>query len=373
MGNLLKARDAYLAMYEAHERGDVDAVRKLLNAHPELEEMGPDDDMQPWLHFAAEMGQIALAEFWLGRGCDVNLNLRGFSPEKEGLITPLHFAKDAAMTLYLLSRGASVNACERVVGTPLHQAITNAVEPSQKGRRRPYGANMDQIRALLEAGADLSLMNGEGKGYTPLAWAIELRRKTAEQLLREAGAPEKGRSPFGRRRKIKKLDLRKDFNEIYKHVVQRVRTFDPSKNAGPGDGSSPVRMIVFGFQCEQDGWVVLIFDTRPDAQPDGEWNSFIDQNLFERRHWHEALLTLEDGPVEVLLPDGKKRKITGETEFEDFVALFGDLLKDVLLKARADGVFQSLPRAKKCHMGVEEQEGRYGWPAYEDRGKADLA
>ena len=186
-------------MYDAHERGDVDAVRKLLDAHPELEEMGPDDDMQTWLHVAAEKGHIPVAEFWLGRGYDVNLNLRGFSPEKDGLNTPLHFAKDAAMTRYLLSRGASVNACERVVGTPLHNAIIRAVEPSQKGRRRPNGANMDQIRALLEAGADLALMNGEGKGFTPLAWAIALRRKTAEQLLREVGAPEKGRSPFARR------------------------------------------------------------------------------------------------------------------------------------------------------------------------------
>jgi len=216
-------------------------------------------------------------------------------------------------------------------------------------------------------------MNGADKGYTPPAWAIELRRKKAEQLFREVGPQAKGRSPFGRRRKIKKLDLRKDFNEIYKHVVKRVRTFDPSKNAGPGEGSSPVHMIDVGFQCEQDGWVVLIFDTRPDAQPDGEWNSFIDKNLFRRQHWQEALLALEDGSVEVLLPDGKKRKITGETEFEDFVALFGDLLKGVLLKARADGVFKSLPKAEECHMGVEEQEGRYGWPAFEDRGKDDLA
>ena len=369
----MKAPDEYVAMYDAHERGDVDAVRKLLDAHPELEEMGPDDDMQTWLHVAAEKGHIPLAEFWLGRGYDVNLNLRGLSLEKDGLNTPLHFAKDAAMTRYLLSLGASVNACERVVGTPLHQAIVMAVEPSQKGRRRPNGANMDQVRALLEAGADLSTMNGEDKGYTPLAWAIELGRKTAEQLLREVGAPEKGRSPFGRRRKIKKLDLRKDFNEIYKHVVRRVRTYDPSTNAGPGDGTSPVHMIDLGFQCEQDGWVVLIFDTRPDAEPDGEWNSFIDENLFERRHWQDALLSLEHGPVEVVLPDGKKRKITGETEFVDFAALYGDLLKGVLLKARADGVFKFLPKAKECHMGVEEQEGRYGWPAYEDRGKDDLA
>lgn len=363
----MRAPDEYVAMYDAHERGDVDAVRKLLKAHPELEEMGPDEDTQTWLHVAAEMGHIPLAKFWLGRGCDVNQNLRGFSLKKDGLNAPLHFAKDAAMTRFLLSRGANVNACERVVGTPLHQAIIVAVEPSQRGRKRPDGANMDQIRALLEAGADLSLLNGEDKGYTPLAWAIELERKTAEQLLREAGAPEKAPSRSGRR-KAPKLDLRKDFDQIYKHVVKRVKTFNPKKNAGPGDGPS-VHMIDFGYQCDQDGWVVLIFDTRPDAGPDGEWNSFIDENLFARRHWHKARLALEDGPVEVLLPDGKKRTIT---EYEAFATLLGELLKGVLLKARADGVFKSLPKAKKCHIGVEEQDGSYGWPAYEDRGKNDL-
>jgi hypothetical protein len=170
-----------------------------------------------------------------------------------------------------------------------------------------------------------------------------------------------------------KLDLRKDFDDIYAHVVNRVQTFDPSTNAGPGDGTSPIAMIEFGFQCEQDGWVALVFDTRPDAEPDGEWNSFIDENLFERRHWQEALMALETESVDVILPDGGKRKITGETEFEEFVALFGELLKGVLIKARADGVFNSMPKAKKCHLGVEEQEGCFGWPAYEDRGTDDLA
>ena len=96
----------------------------------------------------------------------MNLNLRGVSQKKDGLVTPLHFAKDAAMTRYLISRGAIVNACNRCAGTALHHAITRAVEPSQKGRRRPGGADIDQIRALLDAGADLSLMNGEDKGYT---------------------------------------------------------------------------------------------------------------------------------------------------------------------------------------------------------------
>jgi hypothetical protein len=170
-----------------------------------------------------------------------------------------------------------------------------------------------------------------------------------------------------------KLDLRKDFDDIYAYLVRRVRTFDPSNNAGPGDGQSPVGQIEFGFQCDQAGWVALVFDTRRGAKPDGEWNAFIEENRFERPHWQEAFETLESKPVDVVLPDGTKRKLSGDSGFEEFVAVLGELLKSVLMKARADGVFKSLPKAKRCHLGVEEMDGGYGWPNYEDRGKEDLA
>jgi hypothetical protein len=359
-------------MYKAHVRGDLDAVRSLLEARGELEGLFPEFNNTTWLHLAAEAGYPHIVDFWLERGWNVNINAPGV-PESEGLFTALHMAKDAAMTRHLLKHGASVNACHRDLGTPLHYAIISAVEPSQKGRRRSGGANMDQIHALLEAGADLSLMNGEGKGFTPLAWAIELRRTTAEQVLREAGAPEKGRRPFGPRASIESLDLRRDFDEIYTHLVERVKNFDPSTNSGPGDGLSPVAMIEFGFQCDQAGWVALIFDTRENAEPDGEWNSFIEENMFERPHWQQARESLETKVLNVVLPDGTKRKVSGPSGFGDFVALLGDLLKGVLLKSRTDGVFKSLPKAKECHLGVEEMDGGYGWPSYEDRGKDDLA
>lgn len=168
-----------------------------------------------------------------------------------------------------------------------------------------------------------------------------------------------------------KLDLRKDFDDIYAYVVKRVKAFDPRTNPGPGKGKS-VASIELGYQCDQDGWVALVFDTRPRAEPDGQWNAYIEKTRFDRKHWQKALETLEAGTVDVVLPDGGKRRLTGETEFEDFVALFGDLLKAVLVKARSDGVFKSLPTAKTCHMGVEEMDGGYGWPNHEDRGKDDL-
>jgi hypothetical protein len=115
-----------------------------------------------------------------------------------------------------------------------------------------------------------------------------------------------------------------------------------------------------------------VFDTRPDAEPDGEWNSYIAETLYARPHWQQALTALETEGVDMILPDGAKQEFTGESEFEDLVAIFGDLCKAVLLKARAEGVFKMLPKAEECHMGVEELDGRYGWPSYEDRGKEDL-
>ncbi len=170
-----------------------------------------------------------------------------------------------------------------------------------------------------------------------------------------------------------KLDLRKDFDDIYAYVVRRAQNFDPSKNAGPGEANSPIAMIDLCFECAQAGWVALVFDTRPNAKPDGEWTNYIDENLFERPHWLEAIETLEAKSVDVVLSDGKQRKISPDTDFDEFVGLFGELLKGVLLKARADGVFKSLPKAVPCHMGVEELEGHFGWPEYENRGKEDLA
>ena len=356
------------AMCDAHARGDVDEVRTLLEDHPELETMGPDDNHIPWLHWAAEHGQIPVVEFWLDRGCDVNLNKPGYT-QAEGSVTPLHYAKDAPTTKYLLSRGALVNACHRDLGTPLHYAITRAVEPSQKGRRRPEGANMDQIRALLEAGADLTLMNGEGKGYTPLAWAIYLRRKTVEQVLREVGAPEKGRRPFGRRAKTKTLNLQKDFDTVYEYVSQRVREFDPAKHNGLG-GPGQVKLVHVGFDCIHAGWVVLVLDTRPDAQPDGEWTSEIEGNGLKMPHWRQASETNLEQAITLVRIDGSQTVLPADTEL---AVPLGEMLKAVLLKARSSGMFAAMPKASGCELSIEHFEGAYSWPENEARGAESLA
>lgn len=51
------------AMCDAHARGDLDAVRKLLEVRPALEKMGPPHRHTTWLHLAASEGQIRVVDF----------------------------------------------------------------------------------------------------------------------------------------------------------------------------------------------------------------------------------------------------------------------------------------------------------------------
>jgi hypothetical protein len=49
------------------------------------------------------------------------------------------------------------------------------------------------------------------------------------------------------------------------------------------------------------------------------------------------------------------------------------MVKGVVLKARANGVFAELPKAPGCELGIEHFGGAYGWPVYEKRGQENLA
>jgi hypothetical protein len=165
------------------------------------------------------------------------------------------------------------------------------------------------------------------------------------------------------------LDLRRDFDDVYAFVLNRIHGFDPSANNGPGK-PGPVRQIDLGFEYYPSGWVAVVFDTRPDAEPDGEWNSYIEGNELARAHWQEAGEANLDGPITLVQLDGTETVFPAGAELAEPL---GELLKLVLLKVRADGVFEKLPKAAGCELSVEHHEGAYGWPVYEKRGKKNLA
>jgi len=168
-----------------------------------------------------------------------------------------------------------------------------------------------------------------------------------------------------------RLDLRQDFDEILAFISERVRSFDPKTNDGPGKGRR-VNRIDVGYQCDQAGWVCLVFDTRSNAEPDGEWNAHIEENSLERPEWLAAFEAMEDNPLLVVLPDGKERRLR-RGSYDKLTTILGEILKGVLLKAREDGVFAGLPKAPRCELGIEEHDGGYGWPVYEERGQDNLA
>ena len=166
-----------------------------------------------------------------------------------------------------------------------------------------------------------------------------------------------------------RLDLRRDFAEIYAHLADRVRGFAPSGSNVLGE-PGPVKSVEVGFEYAQTGWLVVVFDTRPNAEPDGEWTSLIEGNELERPNWLEAGEANMEEHITVVQPDGTEAELPAGAELAEII---GDVVKAVLLKARADGVFAALPKAPGCELGVEHFSGAYGWPVYEERGKENVA
>jgi hypothetical protein len=170
---------------------------------------------------------------------------------------------------------------------------------------------------------------------------------------------------------MKRLDLRKDFAEVSAYVAARVQAFDPAANPGPGKGKRVSRVDV-GFGIDYGGWVCLVFDTRRSPEPDGEWNEYIEDTVLERPRWGKAADAVAAGPLAVLLPDGTRRELRAG-DSGGLVTAIGDMLRAVLIQARNGGVFAALPKTPRCEMGVEEQDGNYGWPEYESRGAENRA
>jgi hypothetical protein len=165
------------------------------------------------------------------------------------------------------------------------------------------------------------------------------------------------------------LDLKRDFTEIYDYLAECVRCYDPAVGGGLGD-PGPVKLIEVGYEYSQAGWVLAVFDTRPDAEPDGEWTSLIEGNEFNRPHWLAAGEANMDGPITLVGMDGVSTVLPEGTELAEPL---GKLVKAVVIKARADGLFAALPKAAGCELGVEHFGGAYCWPEYESRGEENLA
>lgn len=340
---------ARIAMLDAHHAGNLERVQQLLKEHSYLETMVPvrEKIFRSWLPFAVQGDSVPLVTFWLDRG------------QNQELKTALLDARSAAMTSFLLSRGADPNAWYGPWGTPLHRAK----EP-------------EQIRLLAAAGADPAKCDRDG--LTPLAKMRQSNRTAMVEALVAAGAPMEGQLPAAEKRRRRGLisgvvtvDMREELPELLAYVDRRVREHvaASAKKRKP----QPVRRIDFGFEFGQDNWVVLVFDTREDAGPDGEWTAHINNKVMLRRpKWPILHKLADDAKVYFVDLGGKKTDdiVAGGTADPD--KIIGETLKHVLVTARERGAYSALVKAERCELGVEGLEGGYGWPIFEDRGKENL-
>ena len=125
---------------------------------------------------------------------------------------------------------------------------------------------------------------------------------------------------------------------IEDYLERRVRECPPDKK---------IHFIQAGYQIDQAGRFCLFFDTRHGAGPDGSW-------------------TLEEDVLDV----------PTFLEFEDYerqVESKGEMIKSIVLKYRESGFFKQLNLSDDCDIGIEEFDGGWGWPSYDERKKDNLA
>ncbi len=153
--HLLRARGVALDVFDASAAGDERRVRELLDAGPSLIRAHASDGWTP-LHLAAHFRHERVVELLLERGADVHLRSRNSHAN-----TPLHAAlaggAGAPLVRRLIDAGVAVDARQGGGYTGLHEAAGIGSE--------------ENVRLLLEAGADAEAQTDEGK--TPAALATE--------------------------------------------------------------------------------------------------------------------------------------------------------------------------------------------------------
>lgn len=154
-----------------------------------------------------------------------------------------------------------------------------------------------------------------------------------------------------------KLDLKKDHARLVKHVKQRIKDYPVYINMGPGADEDPIRLVTFGYEYAQGGWVCLVFDTRPNAEVDGQWTLYVEEAL-DFSHWYEAISALSDGtPLTITLPNGKKKTLK-ECDDNVISPILGMMLASVLKKETKS--LSKLPLAADYRMNVEDFMGTFG-------------
>jgi hypothetical protein len=154
-------------MYEAVVRGDVRAVKDLLRTEPELLHAGPSHGS--WLYWAAGHDSVAMVEFLVEAGIDVNAEeVYGGRPLDAAAMSGC-----AAVASWLLDHGAKMRPTAPQEGGTLIGAVNSG--------------SLELVRLLLDHGADINSAHGSPP-RNALSHALDFGHADIAELLRARGA-----------------------------------------------------------------------------------------------------------------------------------------------------------------------------------------
>jgi|GEM_PF-4611744 len=158
---------------------ELEVVKLLLSQHPELMH---GEYIEPWLHIAAENGEIKIADWLLSQGVDINAIGGTFQGNA------LHWAtyyKQREMIEFLIKRGAKLDT---------HKQISNPLITAAED------GDIELVGLFLKAGIDrhVTYTLPDGHLRNALSYAEELGRAEIANELRAAGCslPEYDRFEF---------------------------------------------------------------------------------------------------------------------------------------------------------------------------------
>lgn len=158
----LAARAGELSVFEAAAFDATDRLEQLIQARDEVVEDWSSDGWQP-LHLASYFGRVEAARVLLDADAPVSEASRNAMA-----VLPLHSAaagRHTELVWLLIASDAPVDARQRDGSTALHAAAANG--------------DLASVRALVAAGADVSLVDANGRTAGDLATDEKVRAALA--------------------------------------------------------------------------------------------------------------------------------------------------------------------------------------------------
>jgi hypothetical protein len=175
------------------------------------------------------------------------------------------------------------------------------------------------------------------------------------------------------------IDLRKDA-EVFRSGLETAVKSIVAENL------ATLSALEIGYSCDQSGWIFIHADQRPKHERDGQWTTQIDEDkCLEFDHWIEAIETRFEGEeFAVIKHDGSRFVVPAldldaevnddgdEGEGDPFAIAVGEMILDVLMRAKGDGLLTQLASHGSVQLDIEDFNGGWGWPEYDELGKTNL-